>query len=141
MKQYETAFLVSPNLGEEDTEKLVAQMAEVVSEKKGRMIKEDKWGKRKLAYSIKRFEEAFYVFFHYEGGADIPFELERRFKQTEAILRFLTVKKETRENIRRKKKGAPVREESQALAEEERAGEEILDRKGLPSDETGSEEI
>lgn len=133
MKQYETAFLVSPNLGEEDTEKLITQMAEVVSEKKGRMIKADRWGKRKLAYSIKRFQEAFYVFFHYEGGADIPFELERRFKQTEAILRFMTVKKETRENIRRKKKGVPVREES--------AGEESRYRKGLPADETGAEEI
>lgn len=141
MKQYETAFLVSPSLGEEDNEKLISQMAEVISEKKGRMIKEDRWGKRKLAYQIKRFQEAFYVFFHYEGGADIPLELERRFKQTEAVLRFLTVKKETRENIRRKKKGVPVREEGAAAAEQERAGEESRHREDLPADETGGEEV
>lgn len=104
MTQYETAFLISPNLEEEETEKLIAQMAEVVSKKKGKMINEDRWGKRKLAYPIRKFEEAFYVFFHYEGTPEIPSELERRFKQTEAILRYLTVKKDTRENVRRKKK-------------------------------------
>ncbi|MGD2246130.1 MAG: 30S ribosomal protein S6 [Candidatus Aminicenantes bacterium] len=104
MTQYETAFLISPNLEEEETEKVITQMAEVISKKKGKMINEDRWGKRKLAYPIKKFEEAFYVFFHYEGDPEIPSELERRFKQTEAVLRYLTVKKTQKENVRRKKK-------------------------------------
>jgi small subunit ribosomal protein S6 len=104
MGQYETAFLISPALEEEETEKIITQMAEVISEKKGKMIKEDRWGKRRLAYQIKKHEEAFYVFFHYEGDSAIPNELERRFKQSEAILRFLTVTKETKENVRKKKK-------------------------------------
>ena len=108
MTQYETAFLISPDLEEEETEKVIVQMAEVVSKKKGKMINEDRWGKRRLAYPIKKFEEAFYVFFHYEGDSEIPSELERRFKQSEAILRYLTVKKELKENIRRKKKGVPA---------------------------------
>jgi small subunit ribosomal protein S6 len=104
MEQYETAFLISPTLEEEETEKIITQMAEVISKKKGKMIKEDRWGKRRLAYQIKKHEEAFYVFFHYEGDSAIPNELERRFKQSEAILRFLTVKKETKENVRKKRK-------------------------------------
>lgn len=104
MGQYETAFLISPTLEEEETEKIITQMAEVISEKKGKMIKEDRWGKRRLAYQIKKHEEAFYVFFHYEGDSAIPNELERRFKQSEAILRFLTVTKETKENVRKKRK-------------------------------------
>ena len=82
MTQYETAFLISPNLEEEETEKVIVQMAEVVSKKKGKMINEDRWGKRRLAYPIKKFEEAFYVFFHYEGDSEIASELERRFKQS-----------------------------------------------------------
>ena len=104
MGQYETAFLISPTLEEEETEKIITQMAEVISKKKGKMIKEDRWGKRRLAYQIKKHEEAFYVFFHYEGDPAIPNELERRFKQSEAILRFLTVTKETKENVRKKRK-------------------------------------
>lgn len=143
MTQYETAFLVSPNLEEEETDKIIAQMAEVVSKKKGKMIHEDRWGKRKLAYPIKRFEEAFYVFFHYEGDSDIPFELERRFKQSEAILRYLTVKKELRKDMRRKK-AAPMEKEKAAPPEEdfledEAAEKETLDREGKVEEMPGEE--
>ncbi len=110
MRQYETVFLISPNLEEEETTKIITQISDIISTKKGKLIQEDRWGKKRLAYPIKKFEEAFYVFFHYEGDSNIPLELERRFKQTEAILRFLTVKKETRENVRKKRKSIPVEE-------------------------------
>ena len=117
MTQYETAFLISPNLEEEAIEKVISQMAEVVK-KKGKLINEDRWGKKRLAYPIQNFEEAFYVFFLYEADPSIPFELERRFKQTEAILRFLTIKKETREKVRKKEKEIPEEEKSLSAAEE-----------------------
>ena len=67
MRYYETAFLITPDLSEEDTEKLISQMGEIVKKNKGRMIDVDKWGKRKLAYPIKKHDSAFYVFFYYEG--------------------------------------------------------------------------
>jgi len=118
MRQYETVFLISPNLEEEETAKIITQISGIISKEKGKLIQEDRWGKRRLAYPIKKFEEAFYVFFHYEGDSNIPFELERRFKQTEAILRFLTVKKETRENVRKKRKGIPAKEETAMPAAE-----------------------
>lgn len=141
MSQYETAFLISPNLEEEETEKVITQMAGVVSRKKGKMIKEDRWGKRKLAYPIKKFEEAFYVFFHYEGESAIPTELERRFKQSEAILRYLTVKKETLENVRKKRKGAPPPEEVEEPVGEEEVEEEGSDQESLSSAEESEEEV
>lgn len=118
MRQYETVFLISPNLEEEETTKIITQISGIISKKKGKLIQEDRWGKKKLAYPIKNFEEAFYVFFHYEGDSNIPFELEKRFKQTEAILRFLTVKKETRENVRKKRKGIPAEDKTAAPAAE-----------------------
>ncbi len=119
MRQYETVFLISPNLEEEETTKIITQISGIISKEKGKLIQEDRWGKRKLAYPIKKFQEAFYVFFHYEGDSNIPLELERRFKQTESILRFLTVKKETRENVRKKRKGIPAEEETVASVKEE----------------------
>lgn len=118
MRQYETVFLISPNLEEEETTKIIAQISGIISKEKGKLIQEDRWGKKRLAYPIKKFEEAFYVFFLYEGDPNIPFELERRFKQTEAILRFLTVKKETRPNVRKKRKGIPAEEETAMPAAE-----------------------
>jgi len=145
MTQYETAFLISPNLEEEETEKVITQMAEVVSKKKGKMINEDRWGKRKLAYPIEKFEDAFYVFFHYEGDSDIPSELERLFKQTEAILRYLTVKKELKENIRGKKKRVPAEKERAASQEEEipemeaTEEEDAIEEKELVEKEEGTE--
>lgn len=118
MRQYETVFLISPNLEEEETTKIITQISGIISKEKGKLIQEDRWGKKRLAYPIKKFEEAFYVFFHYEGDSNIPLELEKRFKQTEAILRFLTVKKETRENVRKKRKGIPVEEKTTMPAAE-----------------------
>src|SRR4030042_1834646 len=106
MKIYETGFLLAPNLSEDDTEKLLSQLAEVVSQREGKLIRQEKWGRHRMAYSIKRWSEAFYVFFHYEGKPDIPVELERRFKQTDAVLRYLTLQKEPREATRRKRKKA-----------------------------------
>ena len=91
MRQYETGFLVSPNLTEEEADAIVQQMAEVVSQKAGKMFRIEKWGKRKMAYQIKRYGEAYYVFFHYESGSEVPLELTRRFRQMETILRHLTL--------------------------------------------------
>jgi small subunit ribosomal protein S6 len=141
MRQYETAFLIAPNLPEEDNEKLISQMAEVVSKKKGNMINVDEWGKRKLAYPIHKFEEAYYVFFLYEGDPSIPVELERRFKQTETIIRYMTVKNELKESdkkrvrapAKKKKEAAAVKEEKSPKEKEEpeEAFEDVLKKKLL----------
>jgi small subunit ribosomal protein S6 len=68
------------------------------------MIKQDIWGKRRLSYPIKKFQEGFYVFFQYEGEGDVSQELERRFKQTDAVIRFMTVKRDPKDLLPRKKK-------------------------------------
>ena len=120
MRQYETGFVLSPALSEEETSQFVQQMAEIIAQKKGRMVKQDVWGKRRLAFPIKRFQEGVYVFFTYEGGGDVSVELERRFKQTDAVIRFMTVLKDPRDLARRKKKR---RAEEAAKAPEPAAAE------------------
>ncbi len=116
MRQYETAFLITPKLEEEETEKLIEKMAEVVKKKKGKMVNIEKWGKRRLAYPIEKLDEAVYVFFHYEGDPDIPHELQRRFRQTETVLRYLTLKKDAQ--IQPRKKTKTSRKEKTKRAEE-----------------------
>jgi small subunit ribosomal protein S6 len=118
MRLYETGFLVSPSLTEEEAEAIVQQMVEVVSQKAGKMSRIEKWGKRKMAYPIKRLGEAYYVFFHYESGPEVPLELARRFRQMDTILRHLTLVKETQQNVRKKKKAGGRNRAKDAVAEE-----------------------
>lgn len=130
MNQYETGFIVAPNLPEEEAAALINQLAEVIPAKNGQMIKKDFWGKRKLAYPIKKFKEGLYVFFIYQGSPAVPAELERRFKQTDAILRFMTIKLDPMDVLKDKKKVKTVEATESAPAgvepqSEETAREEV----------------
>jgi len=124
LRQYETAFLITPKLEEEETEKLIEKMAEVVKKKKGKIVNIEKWGKRRLAYPIDKLDEAVYVFFHYEGDPEIPHELQRRFRQTETVIRYLTLRKETQAQPRKKTK-SHKREKTKIKEEKIKAAEEI----------------
>jgi len=117
MRLYETGFLIAPNITEEEAEGLVQQMADIVGQKSGKMIRIEKWGKRRMAYALKKFGEAYYVFFHYEANPDIPAELARRFRQMDTVLRYLTLIKETQQNVRKKKKAGGRRAKDAAFEE------------------------
>lgn len=116
MRLYETGFLLSPQLTEEEAEAVIQQMADIIAQRQGKMVKIDKWGKRRTAYTLKKWNDAYFVFFHYEGGPDIPAELTRRFRQMDTVLRFLTLAKETMLNARRKKK-APTKSRGRETVE------------------------
>lgn len=128
MRHYETAFLITPKLDEDETEKLIQKMADIVAKKKGKMIKIDKWGKKKLAYPVEKHNEAFYVFFQYEGEPDIPSELERRFRQTESVLRYLTLRKELQTMEKKKRRVKKKKAEER--------GEDKEDKESFEEDET-----
>jgi small subunit ribosomal protein S6 len=104
MQLYETGFLIAPAMTDEEAEGLVQSLAEVVPLKNGKMIRIEKWGKRRMSYPIGKAHEAYYVFFHYESGPEVPAELVRRFRQMDTIIRHLTLAKETQMNVRKKKK-------------------------------------
>jgi len=139
MRLYETGFLIAPNITDEEAEAIIQQMAEIVSQKNGKMIKLDKWGKRRTAYTLKKFNEAAYVFFHYEGGPDIPLELARRFRQMDTILRYLTVVKETQPNVRKKKKAAGRTRAKESVVEEPAEGQAAKPEGDAAQVKTGEE--
>jgi len=138
MRHYETAFLITPKLNEEETEKLIQKMADIVAKKKGKMIKIDKWGKKKLAYPVEKQNEAFYVFFHYEGEPDIPSELERRFRQTESVLRYLTLRKEVQAVA--KKKRRVKRKKAEEISEEKEDKERFKEDETFVGSDASEEE-
>ncbi|MCB2187494.1 MAG: 30S ribosomal protein S6 [Deltaproteobacteria bacterium] len=92
MRHYETLFIINPELSEEDTQAVIDKFAEILTSKGATMGKIDPWGRRRLAYLVKKFSKGFFVLFDYGAPAEAVEEMERNFKIDEAVIRFLTVK-------------------------------------------------
>jgi small subunit ribosomal protein S6 len=91
-RTYELMFIVRPDMTEEDLDKLISTLSGVVPASGGTVQKVDKMGKRRLAYTVKRFHEGIYVLMVVEGGGAVIHELERRLRVTEQVIKFLTVR-------------------------------------------------
>ena len=89
---YELMFIVRPDMTEEDLDKLLAMLQSIVPASGGSIVKVDKMGKRRLAYTVKRFHEGIYVLMVVEGGGAVIHELERRLRVTEQVIKVLTVR-------------------------------------------------
>ena len=92
MRLYEVVFIAAPTLAADALNSFVAQMQTVVESKNGKVVKVENWGKKSLAYKIKRFREAYYVVFSLEADGAVIAELERRFRVTDFVIRFLSVR-------------------------------------------------
>lgn len=91
MNQYEVAVLYHPDL-EIDLEKATSKVEKILADNKAKVVKEDNWGKRKLAYPIKKQEHAVYVFYTVEIPAGNVRRIEQTFNITDEIIRFLITK-------------------------------------------------
>jgi small subunit ribosomal protein S6 len=91
-RTYELMFIVRPDMTEEDLDKLLAMLHSIVPASGGSIVKVDKMGKRRLAYTVKRFHEGIYVLMVIEGGGAAIHEVERRLRVTEQVIKFLTVR-------------------------------------------------
>jgi len=89
-KLYETVVLVDAMLPDEAIQSEFDAIQQYI-EKEGKLLKLDRWGKRKMAYEIRRRSHSDYAVFYYEGNAGIPAELEKRFRINENILRWMTI--------------------------------------------------
>jgi small subunit ribosomal protein S6 len=92
MRHYETIFIVHPDLNEEETTVVVDKFSNLLDEGGAFMVKEDHWGRRRMAYMVKKQNKGYFVRFEYGADAAAVAEMERIFKIDEQIIRFLTVK-------------------------------------------------
>ena len=92
MKHYETLYIISPELGDEDYKDVVAKHKDLIEKEKGVIIKLDEWGKRRMAYELKKFDQGFYVLMDYCGEAGIAVELARALKLDDKVLKYQTIK-------------------------------------------------
>ena len=92
MRTYEELFILKPDATEEEVDQVVEQIQQVITSQGGSAEKVDKWGVRKLAYSIQKQKEGFYVLVQFSSVPETVKEIERRLRVSDAVLKFLTVR-------------------------------------------------
>ncbi|MEI6850410.1 MAG: 30S ribosomal protein S6 [Candidatus Saccharibacteria bacterium] len=90
MKEYELTILIHPDL-EVDIETPLLKVRDIITSAGGKIIKEDIWGKKKLAYRIKNEDFAVYAYFDINLPADAPLKISNIFNITDEVLRYLLV--------------------------------------------------
>jgi small subunit ribosomal protein S6 len=85
-------FIVRPDAAEEDVDKLIAGFSTNVANGGGVVKTVEKMGRRKLAYTVRKFNDGNYVLLTVEAGGPVILELERRLRVTEPVIKFITVR-------------------------------------------------
>jgi small subunit ribosomal protein S6 len=90
-KEYETIYVLRPDIDADTAEKVQARVSEVVVRELGKLVKVEGWGRRRLAYPVAKHRKGVYVYVKYVGKGGLVGELERNLKLHDAVLKFQTV--------------------------------------------------
>jgi small subunit ribosomal protein S6 len=93
MNKYESVVIINPNVDEEGVKALVEKFSALINND-GKVEKVDSLGKRKLAYEVKKQKEAYYEVFYFEANPELIAELERNYRITDEVIKFMTMKVE-----------------------------------------------
>ena len=117
-KQYETVFIVTPVLSDEQMMETVQKFKKILADNGAKIVHEDNWGLRKLAYPIQKKNTGFYYLVEYTAAGDVINKLETEFRRDERILRFLTIAldKHAMAYNEKKRKNAQAKKEEQNAA-------------------------
>ncbi|MCD7736090.1 MAG: 30S ribosomal protein S6 [Lachnospiraceae bacterium] len=94
MNKYELAVVVSAKLEDEDRAATVEKVKEIITRFGGTVTEVEEWGKRKLAYEIRKMREGFYYFVRFEADSTCPAEVEKRVRIMEDVIRYLCVRQD-----------------------------------------------
>ena len=92
MNHYETIYIVNPTLDDDSLKEAIDKFSDLIKKLKGAIVKVNEWGKRKLAYEVKRFDKGYYVVLDFCALPKMVTELERNLKLDDRILKYITVK-------------------------------------------------
>ena len=93
MNKYESVIIINPNLEDGANKALIAKFTDMIN-KDGKVESVYELGKKRLAYEIKKNKEGYYVVFNFEAKPDFISELERVYRITDEVIKFIVVKKE-----------------------------------------------
>ena len=135
---YEVMYIVNPDLAADDVTKLNENLQGVIENQGGSVVKLEDMGKRKMAYEINRQTEGYYVLFEIEGSGKEIFELERRMRVNDAVMRYITVRVD--EERKTAAKHTARREERQSKRNAGSRKNESLEDKMLAENREDAEE-
>ena len=90
-KRYETVFILTPVLSAEQVKETVVKFKKSLKDGGAKLMHEEDWGLKKLAYPIQKKSTGFYHLFEYEAEGDLIANMELNLKRDEKVMRFLTV--------------------------------------------------
>lgn len=93
MNKYESVIIISPVVEEEGIKNLIKKFSDLINTE-GKVESVDELGKRKLAYEVKKNKEGYYVVFNFEAKPTLIAELERNYRITDEVIKFIVVRKE-----------------------------------------------
>ena len=94
MRQYETLYVLRPDLEGEQTQDLINRYKEVVASQGGEVLEVAEWGKRRLAYEINEYREGYYVIMKFKDESNVTAELERLMRINDSVIRYITTRVE-----------------------------------------------
>ena len=92
MNQYETVFILTPVLSDEQTKETVAKFKKVLTDAGAEILNEEAWGLKKMAYAISKKSTGFYFLVEFKAEPSVVATLETNYRRDEKVIRFMTVK-------------------------------------------------
>jgi small subunit ribosomal protein S6 len=92
LRSYEFMYIVSPEVEHEDLENVTARIGQMIAERGGEVLRLESWGRRRLAYPIRRFREGYYIVAHIQLEPAAISDLQARLGLAEEVIRYLLVK-------------------------------------------------
>lgn len=141
MRFYETIFIVKSDLAEEALAEQVAWATGILTSNGAQIVNVEEWGKKRLAYQVKKQRYGLYVLLHYEAEPKVVLELERNFKLSEDVLKYLTVRLEGKLIEKARAAAVKAAEEAARRAAEPPAPEEAPETKVAPEAEAAPKAV
>lgn len=96
-RKYEVMFILRPDVAAEEADKLIAGFEATITKGNGKLVSSEKLGNRKLAYTVRKFNDGNYNLLTVEADGSLVAELERRLRVTEPVIKFITVRMDEEE--------------------------------------------
>jgi small subunit ribosomal protein S6 len=90
MRKYETLFILRPTLEEEKRNEVIEKFKGIIAAD-GEVEKVEEWGNKRLAYEIEKIREGYYVLVNFLANPTLPKELERNFKISDDVMRYIVI--------------------------------------------------
>ena len=92
MNQYETVFILTPVLSDDQMKEAVAKFKTVLTDNGAEIVNEEIWGLKKMAYAIQKKSTGFYNLLQFKAEPSVVEKLETAYRRDERVIRFITVK-------------------------------------------------